>query len=83
MWLFAYFPGIGVSGVGCLWRRGEEIDAWTEKEWWHFARGDGPIAADWIGGNRQVKSFVTALFDRIEHLSSGSRTPLGQPSVYP
>jgi hypothetical protein len=54
IWLSAYFPGIAVPGVCCLWRRGDEIDCWVEKEWWHLAHGDAPITAEWLNNNREV-----------------------------
>jgi hypothetical protein len=63
MWLFAYFPGVNTPGLGCLWRRGDEIDEWREKEWWNFARGVAPIASTWLGGPREV--WIYQLLDEI------------------
>lgn len=53
-WVFAYFPGVDVEGVGCLWRRLPTIDAWVVKDWWKVARGDGIVAARWLNLEREV-----------------------------
>jgi hypothetical protein len=78
-WLFAYFPGIGAAGVGCLWRRGDEVDVWTEKEWWHFAHGNAPIAAEWIGGNREARNFfLSQAYSLYLTFNSGLQIRLGR-----
>lgn len=53
-WLFAYFPGRGSDGTGCLWKRGLQVDSWTIKDYWGFARSAGVVTAAWAGGGRQV-----------------------------
>ncbi|KAL6305250.1 hypothetical protein BKA93DRAFT_845915 [Sparassis latifolia] len=52
-WLFAYFPGRGGDGAGCLWKRGPQLDSWVVREWWSFAVGAGVVAADWTSGHRE------------------------------
>lgn len=56
-WLFAYFPRRDSDGVGCLWKRGAQIDNWTVKEWWSFGQGAGVVAASWLGQSRVVCEF--------------------------
>ena len=53
-WLFAYFPGRGGDGTGCLWRRGLQLDSWTIKDYWGFGRGAGVVTAAWAGTEREV-----------------------------
>jgi hypothetical protein len=31
-----------------------QVDIWTIKEWWSFARGAGVVAASWAGSDREV-----------------------------
>ncbi|KAI0928422.1 hypothetical protein AcV5_005998 [Taiwanofungus camphoratus] len=52
-WLFAYFPGRGCDGAGCLWKRGPELDSWVVEEWWSFPTGAGVVAADWTCAHRE------------------------------
>lgn len=53
-WLFAYFPGRGTGGTGCLWKRGPQVDSWNIKDYWGFARGAGVVTAAWAGTEREV-----------------------------
>ncbi|KZT09518.1 uncharacterized protein LAESUDRAFT_508521 [Laetiporus sulphureus 93-53] len=52
-WLFAYFPGRGCDGAGCLYRRGPQLDSWKEREWWGFAPGAGVVTAEWTSSQRE------------------------------
>ncbi|KAH9951450.1 hypothetical protein B0H21DRAFT_719063 [Amylocystis lapponica] len=52
-WIFAYFPGRGGDGIGCLWRKGPQLDNWTVREWWPFSAGAGVVAADWTCSHRE------------------------------
>lgn len=54
-WLFAYFPGRGGNGQGCLWKRGSHLDSWAVKDYWSFARGGGVVTAAWAGAQREVR----------------------------
>lgn len=53
-WLFAYFPKRNGDGMGCLWKRGAEINNWIVKEFWGLAQGSGVVAASWLGTSREV-----------------------------
>ncbi|KLO14499.1 hypothetical protein SCHPADRAFT_939554 [Schizopora paradoxa] len=52
-WMFAYFPGVDCDGVGCIWRKGPQIDNWIVKEWWTFPRGAGVVSARWLQSDRE------------------------------
>ena len=57
MWLFAFFPGTDVDGVGCIWARTLEADSWITRE--HptasaYPWNAGVVAAAWINSDRQV-----------------------------
>lgn len=57
MWLFAFFPGIDVDGVGCIWARTFEADTWIPRE--HptasgYPWNAGVVAATWVNNDRQV-----------------------------
>ena len=80
MWLFAFFPGTDVDGVGCIWARGLEADNW-------FVGGHpmgsgypwnaGVVAAAWINNDRQVSwavSWVVVLSPLTEGSSGGPIT---------
>ncbi|KAI0256797.1 hypothetical protein BJV78DRAFT_1116968, partial [Lactifluus subvellereus] len=51
-WLFAYFPGRQVPGVGCFWRA-HRSDNWDIVESISFARGRGVVSAMWLGHARE------------------------------
>jgi hypothetical protein len=55
-WLFAYFPRCDGDGTGCLWKRGPQIDNWTVKEFWSFAKSGGVVVASWLGRPREVSN---------------------------
>ncbi|OBZ75805.1 hypothetical protein A0H81_04305 [Grifola frondosa] len=52
-WLFAYFPGRGRDGVGCLWKKGAQVDSWIVKESWGFAIGAGVVTTAWTCAHRE------------------------------
>lgn len=53
-WIFAFFPGAGGDGTGCLWKRGPQVDSWAVKDYWSFAEGAGVVTAAWLGVAREV-----------------------------
>lgn len=82
-WLFAFFPGEGVPGVACLWTRGDEIDVWTEKEWWHFDRKNEPITAEWLGGPREASRLTFLQSFNITQYLQWVTDPSGTPRRLP
>jgi len=53
-WLFAYFPGRQIPGVGCFWKA-QHADGWDIIESISFARGRGVVSAKWLGHAREVR----------------------------
>lgn len=51
-WLFAYFPGRQIPGVGCFWRA-EQADGWDIVESISFPRSRGVVTAKWLGHARE------------------------------
>ncbi|KIP09550.1 hypothetical protein PHLGIDRAFT_318783 [Phlebiopsis gigantea 11061_1 CR5-6] len=51
-WLFAYFPGRNCDGVGCLWKRGYQLNSWIVRECFHYSQGAGVVAAEWTSSER-------------------------------
>ncbi|EGO18642.1 hypothetical protein SERLADRAFT_418835 [Serpula lacrymans var. lacrymans S7.9] len=79
IWLFAYFPGLECDGVGCLWKRGYQVDSWAIKESWSFPRGAGVIEASWVGSERE---WIMTADDSITRLPSrGPLTPVSDPTL--
>ncbi|KDQ60976.1 hypothetical protein JAAARDRAFT_31975 [Jaapia argillacea MUCL 33604] len=78
-WLYAYFPGRDGDGVGCLWRRGNQVDAWNIREWWGFARGAGVVAATWAGAHREWIPSSTGSAFRLPTV--GPSTPVTDPTL--
>jgi hypothetical protein len=61
MWLFAFFPGIDVDGVGCIWGRNFDADSWFPRE--HptapgYPWNAGVVAATWISSDREVRQAI-------------------------
>jgi len=56
-WLFAYFPAREGDGIGCLWKRGSQVDSWIVWECWPFSPGAGVVTAAWAGMEREVCSY--------------------------
>jgi hypothetical protein len=54
LWLFAYFPRRDGEGVGCLWKRGPQINNWDVKECWTYLKGGGVVTASWLDSHREV-----------------------------
>ena len=53
-WLFAYFPGRQIPGVGCFWRA-QHADGWDMIESISFTRSRGVVSAKWLGHVREVR----------------------------
>lgn len=53
-WLFAFYPRKDAEGVGCIWKRGAQIDNWQVKESWIFPKCRGAVTASWLGSPREV-----------------------------
>ncbi|KZT70141.1 hypothetical protein DAEQUDRAFT_810869 [Daedalea quercina L-15889] len=51
--LFAYFPGRGGNGAGCVWKRGIQLDNWQVRECWSFEQGAGAVTAAWTTTQRE------------------------------
>ncbi|EPS98539.1 hypothetical protein FOMPIDRAFT_143657 [Fomitopsis schrenkii] len=51
--LFAYFPGRGGDGAGCLWQRGVQLDNWQVRECWNIEQGAGVVTAEWTSTQRE------------------------------
>ncbi|KAI5123618.1 hypothetical protein M0805_003433 [Coniferiporia weirii] len=79
-WIFAYFPGIDVDGVGCLWNKQRRIDDWVIKEWPTFARGDAVVSARWLNPDREWVSADTGVPVRLPTL--GPFFPLTNPVLF-
>ena len=54
LWLYAFFPRRDGEGVGCLWKRGAQIDIWPVNEFWTYPKGGGAVTASWLGSHREV-----------------------------
>ncbi|KAI0333503.1 hypothetical protein GY45DRAFT_1319460 [Cubamyces sp. BRFM 1775] len=79
-WLFAYFPGKGADGVGCLWRRGNQLDNWVVRDYWSFAVGSGVVTAAWSSGHREWMVSETGTSSRLPPL--GPLTPVASPLLF-
>ncbi|KAI9509649.1 hypothetical protein F5148DRAFT_1186141 [Russula earlei] len=51
-WLFAYFPGRQIPGVGGFWRA-QQADSWDIVESVSFASGRGVVSTRWLGHARE------------------------------
>ncbi|KAK0463953.1 uncharacterized protein EV420DRAFT_1264492 [Desarmillaria tabescens] len=78
-WLFAYFPGRGVPGAGCLWFRGPEIDNWILKDYWTPPLGAGVVTASWLGAPREWTADEHGSFLRLP--TRGPKTPVSYPTL--
>jgi len=61
MWLFAFFPGTDVDGVGCIWARSFEADSWVPREppaTSGYPWNAGVVAATWVSSDRQVRRTI-------------------------
>ncbi|EMD37984.1 hypothetical protein CERSUDRAFT_113104 [Gelatoporia subvermispora B] len=52
-WCFAFFPGRGGDGVGCLWKRGAQLDNWSVRDCFSFPSKAGVVAAEWTCAHRE------------------------------
>jgi len=87
MWLFAFFPGNDVDGVGCIWARTFEADNWIPRE--HptasgYPWNAGVVAAAWVSNVRQVRLAIPKPFTPclLTVGSSGEPMPLSLRIVY-
>jgi len=88
-WLFAYFPRRDGEGIGCLWKRGAQIDSWQVNEYWSFAKGGGVVTASWLTTPREVRtaiepsSFQVLIYEKWASNSTGNptRLPTRGPAV--
>ncbi|CCM04604.1 uncharacterized protein FIBRA_06786 [Fibroporia radiculosa] len=64
-WLFAYYPGRDVDGIGCLWHREAELASWRVQEWWSFAPGTSPVVVDWTSSQREWVALDSNAFVRL------------------
>jgi hypothetical protein len=78
-WLFAFYPGRGSDGAGCLWKRGHELDSWIIQESWSYAPSAGVVAASWLGAPRQWTTDTSGNSVRLPPL--GPRTPVSSPTL--
>ena len=58
--LYAYFPG-NKDGVGCVWRRGIQLDAWGVIMQWRYPPGAGSVLCEWTLPNREVSDVLILL----------------------
>ncbi|KAI0780677.1 hypothetical protein BD413DRAFT_463229 [Trametes elegans] len=79
-WLFAYFPGKGVDGLGCLWRRDGQLDNWVVREFWGFPMGGGVVTTAWTSGQREWTVSETGTSSRLPPL--GPLTPIASPMLF-
>jgi hypothetical protein len=76
-WLFAYFPGRQLPGVGCFWRA-HRTDGWNIVESISFAPGRGVVCAMWLSHAREVWLHDSMHSKCYIHLrNSGSQTRVG------
>ncbi|KAG6874211.1 hypothetical protein C0995_003757 [Termitomyces sp. Mi166 len=79
-WLFAYFPGRNVEGIGVLWARGPQIDNWSIRESWPIVHGAAPVAVSWLGQPREWVSGTTpGSATRLP--PRGPRPPVSDPTL--
>ena len=71
-WIFAYFPGSDVDGIGCFWSKPRLVDDWVIREWRTFARGDSVVTARWLNSERQVRNLLN--FAKVAFLNKSSIT---------
>ncbi|KAI9057915.1 hypothetical protein FKP32DRAFT_1582820 [Trametes sanguinea] len=76
-WLFGYFPGKGTAGVGCLWRKGSQLDSWAVREYWTCAIGAGIVTAAWTSAHREWTVSEAGTSSRLPPL--GPLTPVASP----
>ncbi|KAI0372918.1 hypothetical protein BV20DRAFT_1014123 [Pilatotrama ljubarskyi] len=76
-WFFAYFPGKGVDGLGCLWRKASQLDSWAVWETWSIAVGSGVVTAAWTSAHREWTVSDAGTSSRLPTM--GPITPVGSP----
>lgn len=83
LWLFAFFPRRDGEGVGCLWKRGAQIDNWPVNECWTYPKGGGAVTASWLGSHREVRLSQHHLKLHIFTTSSGLPMDKGTRRAFP
>ncbi|KAI8989685.1 hypothetical protein BD414DRAFT_484925 [Trametes punicea] len=76
-WLFGFFPGKGTAGIGCLWRKGNQLDNWAVREYWSFPAGAGVVTAAWTSAHREWIVSEAGTSSRLPPL--GPLTPVASP----
>ncbi|KIM49322.1 hypothetical protein M413DRAFT_21564 [Hebeloma cylindrosporum] len=79
LWLFAYFPRHDGEGIGCLWKRGPQIDNWGVKECWTYPKGGGVVAASWLDSNREWVGNAAGFLKRLP--PRGPPIPVSEPTL--
>ncbi|KAF9484725.1 hypothetical protein BDN70DRAFT_872266 [Pholiota conissans] len=78
-WLFSYFPRRDGEGIGCLWKRGPQIDNWVLNECWTYPQCGGVVAASWLGNHREWT--INAQGDPTRLPPRGPTTPVADPTL--
>ncbi|KAF9535274.1 hypothetical protein CPB83DRAFT_841502 [Crepidotus variabilis] len=78
-WLFAYYSRNDAEGLGCLWKRGTQLDSWQVKECWPFPRAGGAVTASWLSRPREW--VVTPAGDPARLPFRGPSTPVSNPTL--
>ncbi|TBU35719.1 hypothetical protein BD311DRAFT_783359 [Dichomitus squalens] len=76
-WLFAYFPGNGCPGMGCVWRKEAQLDNWSLRECWPYPVGGGVVTAAWTCHHREWVVSETGKSSRLPPL--GPLAPYANP----
>ena len=66
-WMFAYFPGKGVDGLGCVWHREAQVDRWTAVDSFTYPVGAGVVTATWTCSHREVRAIYTLHSSALSH----------------
>jgi hypothetical protein len=53
--IFAYFPGRNVDGIGACWVKAAALDSWSCFSAINFPAGSGVVAAHWLSSQREVR----------------------------
>ncbi|KZP19504.1 hypothetical protein FIBSPDRAFT_955383 [Athelia psychrophila] len=86
-WLFAYFPGRGAPGRGCIWKRGDRLDMWQVQDVQDkdardisvFPMSVGVVEVEWLGTERQWVTDENGLATRLP--PCGPRIPVAKPGL--
>lgn len=89
--LFAYFPGKGQDGFGCVWHKEAQVDSWSVKDTWTYAVSGGVVTAAWSCPHREVSEnasevvyrYSTSLQWTVSEAGSSTRLPAIGPLAPP